>query len=447
MKKILALLLVCSMTLSMFTACGGNGDTPGGQSNQTDQTDDGNQTNDTGALVETGGTITYELDSSGVKDTAAISTGSLYVTESMLDTGIKRPGSLVRLAGVLEKASYGGTLTIAYVGGSIAYGKGASTYERSYAGLTTAWLKATFPKATIKEINIAAPDCDSYYAVHRISQSVISENPDIVILDTASEDTGVLNEECFESMVKLLLSAPSSPAVIPLITTNSTYVDDGDKQSALAFKHNLPVISYADVLESNINNGTWSWANVSTADEDLCPADSGHGFIAYLLTGFFDRVIEGIPSSSYKEYTVNTATNTKVRYMDSKFIDPNYITYSGSDFTCMKLDTPVTDEWTRGLLTTTGGETSLINLTAKNIGIFYLRDFTGECGQFDVYVDDELIATLDGDLTEDTYATHDYVAYMELKKFDEVGDHEIRIVKNEESAMDKFVIMGLALSQ
>lgn len=448
MKKFLAILLTCSLVLASLTACGGkSGDGGSNGGNEGNNGSSGNQSQNEAehGIVETGGSITYSPDDAGINKSAKVDIGSLYVTDSMLDTGIARPGSLERLAAVMEKASFGQGVTIAYVGGGTAAGKGASSYEKSYAALTTAWLKETFPNAAVNEINIGALNCDSYVAVHRVSEEVIKSSPDIVILDTAYDDTGAICEEAFESMVRAFLSGTSA-AVIPLITTDSTYAGNGDKQSALAFKLDLPVISYLNVLKANVTNGTWTWNDVATAEDTVYPADSGHAFIAYLLTGYFGRVLEGISSSSYKEYVLTDSTTTKARYNNGAFVGPASVPHDGEDNALTSL--PGVDSYSfvsQGMGTQNGNEATF-DVTGKNIGMLYWRSTDGNGGSFDVYVDDVLITTLSADLSEDENATYSFAECVELGKYDESGTHKVKLVKNSESEADDFYVCGFLVS-
>lgn len=444
MKKFLAILLICSLALGMFTACGGEetpkqGTVPGSSTNE-------NQSNGSNNIVETGGSLTYTIPSDGIAEAGKVDTGSLYVTDSMLDMGISRAGSTQRLAAVMEKAAYGGEITIAYIGGSIAAGRGASSYEKSYAALTTAWLQAAFPSAAVKEVNIGSINGDSYIAAHRIASEVLPKNPDIVIIDTASEDVNAISQEAFESMVRVLLSSGSSPAVIPLVTTSSAYKDDGDSQAALAFKLNLPVISYADVLENNITNGTWAWTDVAESGETLNPSDSGHAFIAYLLTGYFQRVLNGIGSSQYSEYVLTDSTTTKVRYMNASITAPDQVSHDGEDNVLTDLPNPEDTFVSQGMATTSGKEATF-EVTGKNIGMLYWKSMDGKSGQFDLYVDGELVTMLDGDLSSVEDAAYNYVEYVELGKYDASGTHTVKLVKNADSTADAFYVCGFTVSE
>lgn len=445
MKKFLAILLICSLAFGMLTACGGEeNDNP--QQGTTPGTNESNSSSGSSDIVETGGSLTYTIPSEGVADAGKVDIGSLYVTDSMLDMGISRAGSTQRLAAVMEKAAYGETITVAYIGGSIAAGRGASSYEKSYAALTTAWLQAAFPSATVQEVNIGSINGDSYLAAHRIADEVVPKNPDIVIIDTASEDVNAISQEAFESMVRVLLSSGSSPAVIPLITTNSSYKDDGDSQAALAFKLNLPVISYADVLENNITNGTWAWTDVAESGETLNPSDSGHAFIAYLLTGYFQRVLNGIASSQYSEYVLNDSTTTMVRYMNASIVAPDQVPHDGEDNALTDLPNPEDTFVSQGMGTTSGSEATF-EVTGKYIGMLYWKSMDGNSGQFDLYVDDEFVTTLDGDLSSVEDATYNYVEFIELGKYSESGTHTVKLVKNEESTADAFYVCGFTISQ
>lgn len=449
MKKFIAVLLVCMLVMATLTACGGDNKDGGNGSGQGENSGNTQTPAESGKLIETGGSLTYEVAGGSVNTNAKVDVGSLYVSDSMLDAGISRPGSLARLAEKFEKAAYGGTLNIAYIGGSIAAGEGASSYETSYAALTTAWFKETFPTATINEINIGAKNCDSYVAAHRIADEVLPSNPDIIIIDTAAEDNGAVSREGFESMVRVFLSAASNPAVIPLVTTNSTYQDDGDSQAAVAFKIDLPVINYASVLESNITNGTWAWTDIATAEETLNPADNGHAFIAYLLTTYFSRVMDGMAESSYKEFTLTDSTSTQTRYMDASFTTPDQVPHDGEDNIFNELPNVGTNTFvTRGMGTTSGKEATF-TVTGKCIGMLYWRSIDGNCGEFDVYVDGELLQTLNADLSADETALYNYAESIELGKFSDSSAHEVKIVKHPDSTVegDDFFVCGFLISK
>ena len=53
------------------------------------------------------------------------------------------------------KLKHGLGLTVAYFGGSITEGAGASSYASSWAGLTTAWLRERFPACAIRPVQAA----------------------------------------------------------------------------------------------------------------------------------------------------------------------------------------------------------------------------------------------------------------------------------------------------
>lgn len=445
-KRGLALLLVASMAAGLFGACGSNSSNEGGTTSESGSSDTTQTSSGSSSIVVTGGDITYSVSDSVLSAIASVDTGDLYVTESMINNGLLRDGNVIRIAAAMEKASNGETVTLAFVGGAACEGVGASSSDKSYVNLITDWFKSTFPSATINCVNIGLRETDSYFDVYRINNEVISENPDIVFFDTASDDTGANAEEGYESMIRLVLAQNSKPAVVQIITTNEAFKDDSAYQKSVAYKYDLPVISYADAIETNINNGTWTWSDIGS-DDSLNPNDSGHAFIARLVTTYLTRVIEGMSSSNYSQFYVEDVTNTATlcRYENEEtaFMPPNNISYEGWDKVSF---TDTSLPYGEALETTDGSEVTMY-VMASMFGIAYYKSMDGSLGQFDVYVDDELVVTLDGDLSSVDDAEYDYVAFRELGSYSDVSDHKITIKMADDSSAKGFDVLGLLVTK
>jgi lysophospholipase L1-like esterase len=86
-------------------------------------------------------------------------------------------------ANLRRKLSVDKKVSIAYFGGSITQGQGASNRAvTSWRPLTTAWFKTNFPQATVVEIDASWGATGSDLGAFRCTRDVCSKNPDRVFI-------------------------------------------------------------------------------------------------------------------------------------------------------------------------------------------------------------------------------------------------------------------------
>ena len=74
-------------------------------------------------------------------------TGEIVFSEEMMEASVINAGNTYRLAEVMQRASAGEDITIAYLGGSITDGSLANPKESTcYAYLSQQWWEETFPE-------------------------------------------------------------------------------------------------------------------------------------------------------------------------------------------------------------------------------------------------------------------------------------------------------------
>ena len=73
---------------------------------------------------------------------------------------------------------------VAYYGGSITQGTGASKENQtSWRAITTAWLKSAYPDANITEIEAAVGGTGTFYGKMRAETDLLNYNPDLVFIE------------------------------------------------------------------------------------------------------------------------------------------------------------------------------------------------------------------------------------------------------------------------
>ena len=354
-------------------------------------------------------------------------------------------GDLSRLANVLRKAQNGGEITIGFLGGSITEGRGASGIENCYVSHVYKWWYETFPQAKIQVINAGVGGTSSYLGVHRVDAELLVHQPDLVFMEFAVNDT--FSEFCmssYENLIRKILMSDSNPALVLLFATNAVGDSSQAVQAALGQYYRLPMISYGKAVTPEIAAGSFTWADI--AEDTVHPNDWGHAIFAGLITTFLEDIYARLDTIEINEEHL-------VRYELPKPSTPQI--YQNAHIESAATIQPLqmlgyevynfnyhfANNW---YAVQDGAYISFV-VQAQNIGILYQRTVEGSFGQYDVYIDDVYVKTLDGNFVE-FYGTETDTEELYRSETGEPAFHTIKIVKNQASVNSDFVIIGLLIS-
>jgi lysophospholipase L1-like esterase len=104
------------------------------------------------------------------------------------------------LSNFLGKLHAGGTVRIAYLGGSITKSPGWRT-------MTVEWFREQHPEATIEGINAGISGTGSDLAVFRLERDVIRHDPDLLFVEFACNDGNTSTERILKSMEGIVRQA------------------------------------------------------------------------------------------------------------------------------------------------------------------------------------------------------------------------------------------------
>ena len=180
---------------------------------------------------------------------------SPYYAE-MLDKSLMNMGNNYRLKKAFEKARNGEDVTVAFIGGSITQGAGAIPINtQCYARKTFEGLCRLMGKGTdenIHYIKAGVGGTPSELGMLRYEKDVLRDGtvqPDIVVVEFAVNDEGDETKgECYDSLVRKILSAPNKPAVILLF---AVFASDWNLQERLGIvgeTYRLPMVSTRDCV-------------------------------------------------------------------------------------------------------------------------------------------------------------------------------------------------------
>lgn len=126
------------------------------------------------------------------------------------DKFVKKDGTL--------NSGYSGDITVAYLGGSITEGTGATNSATdSYASLTTEGIKKMYPNANVTAVNAGIGGTGSNSGYMRLESDVLDYNPDIVFLEYAVNDAPHPEYTVYyEGIIRRLLRMEQQPVIIAL---------------------------------------------------------------------------------------------------------------------------------------------------------------------------------------------------------------------------------------
>ncbi|MDQ3012758.1 MAG: SGNH/GDSL hydrolase family protein, partial [Acidobacteriota bacterium] len=187
-----------------------------------------------------------------------------------------------------DKLRAGRPVTIAYIGGAVTSGLGASNSEKtSCRALVTVWLRQHFPKVEITEINAALPTTGSLYGTMRARRDVIAQKPDLVFVEFAASDANddeAPVKKAVEGLLRQLLIVPQPPEVVMLYAPNAKRTARIELHDTLAAYYQVPAVNLQEKALALIEAGKTTAAAFWPIGKDGSnPTDAGHKLYAEMI--------------------------------------------------------------------------------------------------------------------------------------------------------------------
>lgn len=174
----------------------------------------------------------------------------------MLEKSLIQTGNNARLKKAIDRARRGEDVTIAFIGGSITQGAGAVPINtecyayKTFQGFCELTGRGT--EDNVHYIKAGVGGTPSELGMLRYERDVLREGtvkPDIVVVEFAVNDEGDETKgECYDSLVRRILSEENQPAVILLF---AVFADDWNLQERLSpvgKAYQLPMVSTRDTV-------------------------------------------------------------------------------------------------------------------------------------------------------------------------------------------------------
>lgn len=364
------------------------------------------------------------------------------ISEKMIKNSLVYRGDVSRIETALKKAQEGQDITVAFLGGSITQGCNATSHDNCYAYKTYLWFKETFSNSNIKYINAGVGATGSVLGVHRLYKQVISQNPDIVFIDFAVNDSDDMYDRiAYESIIRKLLSLEKVPGIVEVFMSNFNGLNVQDQQILIGKKYNIPMISYRDAIFSEIFAGNLTWNEVGT--DEVHPNNYGHHIISSLLINFISNIYNNLGKDASKPINLGKPLfgdkfiNGTI--LNNKNIKVNYIEGFKADEEGFQV---FHDGWT--FTSKNGGSAKLsLEVEGKNIFLVYKMRVEENAAILKVTVDGKNTKTLN------TFFKNGWGNYSNtelLVEQDKNEKHKIEIVIEDTGKDTEATIMGILVS-
>ncbi len=319
------------------------------------------------------------------------------LTDKMYNRALLNEGNRARLANAMKKAKNGEAVTVGVIGGSITQGTAASNPSLCYGGLFNKWWTEKFPDTPVNYVNAGIGGTNSYLGVHRVDAQLLSEKPDVVIVEFSVNDTDrLMNKYSYDSLVRKIMNSESAPAVILLFTTQENGTSLQDTHLEIGLSYDLPCLSYREAVYPEVAAGTLNWKDISP--DNIHPNDTGHSLIGQILSRYLDSVYDDMDALAEGDTSFDAPAFTADYYPDAHILSANEIDpLEISGFT-MGTNKVYPVLYPDNFVTEDEGYLKFEEDFAC-LGIFYLKTTDGKGGKYDVLVDGERKGIIDADFS------------------------------------------------
>ena len=367
-------------------------------------------------------------------------------------------GNNVRLKRAIEKAKAGEDVTIAFIGGSITEGAGATPSQKTcYSKVAYDRFCARFAKGdNVHYTKAGVGGTSSELGMIRYERDVLGrgDKPDIVVVEFAVNDEGDETKgDCYETLVRKILFSDNAPAVILLFSVFENDWNLQERLSPVGVRYELPMVSTRDSVVEQFylpaDGGRIISKNRFFYDI-YHPTSDGHRIMADGLDYLFAKADES-PAGVEPDYRtlepvfkpefVNVRLLDRLDGFDGAEISCGAFTESDTDlhYVEMNLDNYRTPMFPNNWTATgeTGDEPFVIKIKSPYLLVITKDTGSMEFGKADIYVDGEFVLTADPHAVGWTHSTAQ-IAYRGRENI----VHTVEIRKNPETKDKKFTILG-----
>ncbi len=323
--------------------------------------------------------------------------------------------------------------TVAYFGGSITEGAGASDEDRlCWRALTTSWLRESYPDCEITEVQAAIGGTGSELGVYRCDIDLTSKKPDLVFYEFSVNDGGwnyrkLTNNT--ESIFRKIYSANPTADIIVVHTMTrgvSNGLEEGREfasrsaHTMVAHHYDVPCFEMGEVLRAKVKEAGGDW--IKYTKEGVHPNDEGYAICADGLKAWMNKFFEKANElDAPAEKVLPESIFSKEESLEFAHMEDAYGAEMGEGWS--KIEKDLTRRYPHYIEAVEPGAELTYKFTGRRIGLYYM--LAPDAGDVEYSIDGGEVRTA---RTWDGYSMqYPRAGHSMLDENLEYGEHVIRI--------------------
>ncbi len=227
----------------------------------------------------------------------------MWTTESTnkFDEYMQYRSSLTNTMLKLEKEK---KLDVAFIGGSITAGSGASSVnETSWRGRTVQYFKESYPDCEINSVNAAIGDSYTKYAVYRMDNDLLKYDFDLLFVEYAINDSPWYSAKkdtetviYFETLIRRVYEHNPKADIVIVYTIDDKisrlpkYFDTARAQEVIAKHYDIPSVNFGRALADHLADNNYKWSDFFK--DYVHPNDKGHLYYGCVLSEYLANALD-----------------------------------------------------------------------------------------------------------------------------------------------------------
>ncbi|MBE5039708.1 SGNH/GDSL hydrolase family protein [Ructibacterium gallinarum] len=224
-----------------------------------------------------------------------------------------------------------GNLNVAYLGGSITEGAGASNSNNRWSTKITQWLNTLdLGNTSFTEINAGIGGTPSTYGLLRTQRDVISKNPDVVFIEFSLNDESLsesVSARAYEGIIRQLMGMEKIPYVICVgVVANRTNPTRANLHREIAAHYGLQYIDIQEYMDSRLGDaapGSNLERDKLYTSDNTHPNDAGYAF-------YTDFLKTQINCGSWNKPNASSPVRTDYYPFSGTFVNADYMEQQGA---------------------------------------------------------------------------------------------------------------------
>ena len=208
------------------------------------------------------------------------------------------------------KLSHEKKLNVAFIGGSVTAGAGASIPDKtSWRARIVEDFQNAYPDCDIHQVNAAIGDSYTKYAVYRMDADLLAYDYDLVFVEYAINDSPWYSAEndndtivFFETLIRRIYEHNPKADIVIVYTIDDKidrklpYFPTAAAQEKIAKLYDIPSVNFGRALADYIGDGNLKWADYYS--DYVHPNDTGYLYYASVLSEYLANALSDAESAA-----------------------------------------------------------------------------------------------------------------------------------------------------